>query len=209
MKRIHKELALLAAALAVTAAGAMGQPGTVAQGDGAAKVAGKLWVEGGSTVRAWDCEALELQVDATLGSAELGLSTLADAVSGLVLRVPTGQLDCDDNTMNGHMRDALDVETHRRIEFRMDSYRVLNESEGPQVELVGTLEIKGATQPVTLRATVEATEGGLRVRGVHTLDMTEYGVRPPRLMFGALRVHADVDVHFDLLMTRGGSGSDR
>jgi hypothetical protein len=39
------------------------------------------------------------------------------------------------------------------------------------------------------------------VQGVHELNMTEWGIRPPRLMLGTLRVHEDVQVHFDLLLS--------
>ncbi len=207
MWMIHRGTVPLVAALAALATGALQPPGAAAQGPPEMDITGTLWVEGGSTVRSWDCQAGEVQAEVTPGpAARLALSELADVVSGLDVRVPVQQLDCENDTMNDHMWKALGVDDHPQIEFRMDGYDVLQESTGSQVEVNGTLTIHGAVQPISMIVEVESREEGLRLRGVHGLNMRDYDVDPPRLMFGALRVHEDVEVHFDLLMKRRGSG---
>lgn len=200
----------LIAALAAFAAGAYEVPRATAQATGDAVVTGRLWIEGGSTVRSWDCEAGALEVTLTaVNGSDLALDGLGDAVSGLDVRVPSQALDCDDGTMNGHMRDALEVEKHRTIEFRMDGYEIVAGDAGPRVEVTGTLQLHGVTRGIKLRAELAEETEGLRVRGMHVLDMKDYGVDPPRLMWGALRVHEDVEVHFDLLMATDGASPGR
>jgi len=191
-------LALLAAGLAWAPAPALAQSGTSYQ------VTGNLRVDGGSTVRSWSCEAtsLDAQVAGAPG-ASLALRGLDGAVQSLRLEIPSGDLDCDNDTMNDHMWSALQTRDHPRILFQMQGYTVASPGgSAAQVELRGQLAMAGSTQPITLR--LEATEeanGRLRVQGVHELNMTRWGIRPPRLMLGTLRVHEDVQIHFDLLLS--------
>jgi len=51
--------------------------------------------------------------------------------------------------------------------------------------------------------TVEASEGAsgmLHVVGTHELRMTEWGLKPPTLMLGTMKVDERVKVGFDLLL---------
>ena len=67
--------------------------------------------------------------------------------------------------------------------------------------VAGTLTIAGTERPLTLVAAVaEEANGGVRVRGSTRLRMTEFGVRPPTLMLGTVRVHDPVTVHFDVVL---------
>ncbi len=194
--------------VAIAAAGFLAlAPAESAAQDPGLQVSGKLWIEGGSTVRSWDCEAKEIQVRATTreGLEALGIEGLADAVTAMQVQIPKAQLDCDDNTMNDHMWNALKASDHSTITFRMEGYRVVPGPDGgTRVELRGPLGIAGETQSTTFTLDASEEGAGLRLRGVHTLNMTEWGVRPPRLFLGTLRVHENVEVHFDLLLTRRG-----
>ncbi len=168
------------------------------------QVTGSLRVDGGSTVRSWSCEAGTLNARVTgAEGATLSLAEVAQAVRAVQLDVPTAQLDCDNDTMNDHMWNALERDRHPRIQFRMQSYSATPANEGTvRLELRGELEMVGSTHPITLTAqATEAAGGALRVVGVHELNMTRWGVRPPRLMLGTLRVHEDVQVHFDLVVS--------
>lgn len=210
MQNINAGFLSIGVAMMVLAVGAFQLPeanGQTREANGqtqGGEVSGKLWVAGGSTVRSWDCNAEELRIDVTPaeGVTAFTAGELATAVTGLRVRVPTAGLECDDKTMNGHMNDALGTRDHPLIEFRMESYRVTTVPEGGlQVQLEGPLSIRGETRPVVIRPSAAIEGDALRIRGEHTLNMTDFGVRPPRLMFGALRVHEEVTIHFDLLMS--------
>jgi polyisoprenoid-binding protein YceI len=188
--------ALLATGLAVASS-------LAAQAAPSYQVTGTLRVDGGSTVRSWSCEAQGLNAQVTgTPQAALSLAQVAGAVQSVQLVVPTARLDCDNDTMNDHMWNALEKDRHPEIRFRMQSYSASGTPGGTAgLELRGTLEIRGQSHPVTLVAEASEGEGGgLRVTGVHEMNMTRWGVRPPRLMLGTLRVHEEVRVHFDLLV---------
>ena len=65
---------------------------------------------------------------------------------------------------------------------------------------VRTLLLGGVTKPVTLKADGKPEGGMLHITGSYDLDMTEYGLKPPTLMFGRIKVGRTVKVNYDLLL---------
>lgn len=154
-----------------------------------------LFVEGGSTVRGWKCAAKRL--DATV-VAETS-ADLAGFVQNATVIIPVAQLDCGNGKMNAHMRKALSAEKHGEIKFTLNSY----ELSGTSATLKGTLEIAGQTQPVTIPATVtEEGAGIVNVKAAKQIDMRQWGVKPPSLMMGTMKVKELVTVHFDVALKR-------
>lgn len=176
----------------------------------AAQVApeGTVTVAGDSNVRSWTCGTGTLQ--GSLGVVEgaaLALDGLGQAVRTLDVRIPVAGLDCRNGTMNDHMWKALRRETHPEIHYRMTGYSVT--PAGPEsavVDVRGELTLAGSTRPhaLTLIAT-PLDEGGIRVQGNSAIDMTDFGVEPPRAMLGALRVREDVVVTLDLRLQPQGA----
>jgi hypothetical protein len=165
----------------------------------------RLWVEGTSNVRPFACEAKELDVRVEAGQGPVAQRVIAGekAVSTVVVTVPSKSLDCDDNNkkMNEHMLKAIKAEENPSIEFRLQSYDLAREGEGASATLQGMLKLGGVEKPVTITAvTKAATDGALQVTGTYELRMTEYGLKPPKLMMGAFKVNDPVKVNFDLLL---------
>jgi len=158
----------------------------------------RVWVEGTSTARSWRCESTRAVGTAAAGTTEL--AQLASVGSASVT-VPVGTLDCRNNTMNGHMRTALKAAEAPELRFRANSVSVTptGADEGT-VAMQGTLSIAGQDRPVTINGTVARENGQLRVRGSKRITMTEWGVRPPSLMLGAMRVAPVATVGFDVVL---------
>jgi polyisoprenoid-binding protein YceI len=196
MKRL---VPLLMMALAGAGAAAA-QPGVVLQ------PGGELAIDGTSTVRDFTCKAPTVNARLTPGEAggELGLETLAGALNDVVLEIPTGRLDCANGTMNEHMLKALQAQQHPTIRFQMSGYEAGAAKEGQvPLRIRGELTMAGASRPIELegRATPTA-DGGLRVRGRYSLRMTDWGVRPPTLMLGTMKVGDSVVIRFDFVLRR-------
>jgi polyisoprenoid-binding protein YceI len=123
------------------------------------------------------------------------------AVTSVQLRVATTQLDCKNDKMNEHMLKALKSKEFADITFALETYTLARAAEGASVSLKGNLTLGGVTRPVTIEATANAgPDGALRIAGNYQLHMTEYGLQPPKLMLGALKVNELVNVNFDLLL---------
>ena len=158
----------------------------------------RVWVDGTSTARAWHCESTR-----AVGSAAASTTELAQlaSVDGASVTVPVGTLDCRNNTMNGHLRNALKADANPDIRFRATSVAVTpTGADQGTVAMSGTLAIAGQERPVTIDGTVSRENGQLRVRGSKRITMTEWGVRPPSLMLGAMRVAPAATVGFDVVL---------
>lgn len=168
----------------------------------ALKAESRLWFDGKSTLRDWSCKATAIEGTLEAPSATSVADVLAakKAVRTATLNFPTAKLDCDNGTMNKHMRNALNAEAHKAITFTLTDYE-LTAASPVTGTLRGTLSINGVTQPITLAAQFAGeADGTLRVTGSHDLNMTEWAVEPPKLMLGTLKVRESVTVRFDLLL---------
>jgi polyisoprenoid-binding protein YceI len=163
----------------------------------------RLWVTGSSTVRSFECKAgtLETSVEAEGAGAVQAVLAGQKAVKTVVVKVLAAKLDCANGTMNGHMMKAIKGAENPVIEFRVASYDVEKGAAGVTGTLSGTLSLGGQQKPITVVAAGRReADGSLRVTGTHELKMTEYGLKPPSLMMGTMKVDNKVTVHFDLLL---------
>ena len=190
---MRKRLVPLLVATLAWAGSAAAQSVTLAPG-------AQLAVDGDSTVRAFSCKAqrVDVKLQPTDG-ASLSAEGLAQALRSFSLELPATQLDCSNETMNGHLREALKANEHPAIRFEMASYTAgAPQADGRRVlRIRGNLTLAGATRPVELTAIASPTPTGLRVQGRHALRMTEWGVKPPSLMLGTMKVKEAVAIRFD------------
>lgn len=163
----------------------------------------QLWVKGTSTVRSFECRAgaLEARVETVGDGAAYAVVAGEKAVRSAAVDVQAAKLDCGNGTMNEHMRKALKASDNPVIAFRVASYDLARGAEGTTVTMAGELALGGVTKPVTVLAkATEETGGMLRVAGTHEVKMTEFGLKPPSLMMGTMKVADKVTVGFDLLL---------
>jgi len=164
----------------------------------------RLWIEGTSTVRDFRCDATRVDGAVELDPARpsIAVADLQQSVRAVRLDIAVADLDCRNNTMNDHMRKALKADQNPGIAYRMTTYQLEVQEGGDGVAtLEGELTIAGTTQPVTIGATVApGPDGTLKVQGSKEIIMTDFGVNPPKLMMGALKVNPRVVVHFDVVL---------
>src|SRR5262245_20902259 len=163
----------------------------------------RVWINGTSSVRSFECKAgaLEVQIATTTNDAVNATIAGEKAVSTVEVKIPAERLECGNGTMNEHMRKSLKVKDNPTIAFRMNSYEVEKAGEGAHLTLDGTLTLGGVERPITLAADVKAGDSEtLRVAGKHELRMTEFGLKPPSLLLCALQVGERITVNFDLVL---------
>ena len=162
----------------------------------------RLWFSGTSTVRSFECSATEIdaKVDA-LPDAANGVLNGDKSVTAVELRVPTNRLDCKNGTMNEHMLKALKAKENPSIVFKLDTYELAKVSDAVRVTLNGTLTMGGVDRSITMMANATPGPlGALRVTGTHELKMKDWGLKPPTLMLGTMKVDERITVGFDLVL---------
>lgn len=152
-------------------------------------------VAGTSTMHDWACESN--QVVGTLTGAP------ADgAISGVDVTIPVQALECKNGTMNGKMREALKASDNPFIRFSLTRADLsAPDAQGAfSVAATGQLTIAGATRPVQMDVRGRALgDGGYRFTGEVPLKMTDFDVKPPTAMLGAVKAGDAVTVSFDVV----------
>lgn len=153
-----------------------------------------VWVEGGSTVRGWKCTAKQIDAQ-VVGDPAAGV---AELVTGATVVIPVEQLDCGNGKMNEHMRKALQADKNPELEFALNSYDVT----GSAATLKGTLKIAGTTKPIEIPATLSEQGKEVRVKASKQINMKDWGVKPPSLMLGTMKVKEVVTLGIDVAVKR-------
>lgn len=165
----------------------------------------RLWIDGTSTVRSFTCRAGQLEADVETTSFAPAADVVAGnkAIGNVRVRVPAARLDCGNSTMNEHMLKALKAAEYPTIGFRLSTYELVPITDSVQVTLTGELELGGQTKTVEMKTMASAVDGAvLRVAGSHAIRMSEFGLKAPKLMMGALKVSDRVVVGFELYLER-------
>lgn len=171
---------------ALAAAGALLPAGTVSEAEAQTSNV-SLTVIGTSTVRGWSCTAQGV-VAITPGSGA-AVPGLPNGVQAAVLTVPVRDMTCPDDTMTEHLMEAMHPDRNPTISFALGEYAFA----GSSAQAKGDLTINGVTRAVEFPIQIQngAFEGEAR------LDMTDYGVTPPTVLLGALRVRPAIRVRFE------------
>jgi hypothetical protein len=170
----------------------------------------RVWLEGDSTVHRFNADATQFRadfvVDSARGPAEPQELIQAGRVKNLTIEIPVKTLRSGDTGLDENMVKALKGPDHPVITFHMDSYQALPEPRSDQelrLKLHGRLQIAGVEKSIELEAQATRTGSGLKVVGSKQLLMSEYGVQPPVLMFGMLKVKDTIVVRFSLDLQSG------
>jgi len=215
-------LAALALVVAAAAAGGVSQGGTPGA-EHATLFAGPgpgsfLVLEGSSNVHPFECRtttltlALARDPAAPMPAGAAGLDSLIrdSGVRGLELEIPVASLHSEKKGLDKNMYRAMKTDSFPAIGFHMTRYALApRDAAGDTlaVSAEGLLTVAGRTRPVTLAAILVRAAQGLWLEGSHGLRMTDYGIRPPTMMLGALRVADPVTVRYRLLLTPGGAAA--
>jgi polyisoprenoid-binding protein YceI len=64
------------------------------------------------------------------------------------------------------------------------------------VQATGAITITGVTQPISFPLALKASAQGAQVEGNTRLDVTKFGVEPPVVMLGMLKVGPQIRIEF-------------
>lgn len=203
-----------------------GIKGEIVHRASAIQLGGSLWLDGDSNVHDYSTVSTEVQMW-TDTAPELWWK---EAVVGnrpiqCEIVVPVTSLKSSKDGLDEKMYEALEADAHPSLRFRLQSYEVSSEASsgiapGEHASAVGVvhiladgkLEIAGREKDLQLNVELEFTETGIRLRSSKTVNMSDFGVEPPKMMAGLLRTHDPVTIRFDLniaLVREDGAEEDR
>ena len=152
-------------------------------------------VSGTSTIRGWTCSVTS-SARVAVGSST-PVRGLADGVQAATLTVPVDDFICPDEEMREHLLEALRADEFPEITFRLEGY----EANSQGAVTTGTLTILDATEEVGFPLSLTPSGSGVQIEGELALDMTVYGVEPPVVMLGLMRVRPQIRIQFSGIIT--------
>lgn len=155
-------------------------------------------VAGTSNLHDWKMKAQSTSVSAKF-DLKPGTNQLTD-ISALSFSMPVKGLKSDENLMDTRAYSTLKADKHDKITFNMSSAVITPQANNQYlVKATGNLTISGVTKPVTLVANgIVNADKTITITGAQKIKMSEFGVKPPTFMLGALKVGDQVTVEYNL-----------
>ena len=188
---------------AFAAAAVVLAPTPVATDDLVAQPQSKIWVEGTSTIKSFQCRVPEFTISVKGTGAGAVSAVLAGqkGVRTVELSVPAAKIECGNGTMNEHMRTALKAEENPSIKFALASYDVAKGADSVRGTMRGSLALGGAQRPIDISAVAtDAGNGAMRIVGGYEVALSAFDLKRPSLMFGRIKVGDKVQVKFDFVL---------
>lgn len=157
----------------------------------------KLWFEGESTLHPYKATSKSWQIKATVTP---GKDVSISDITQLEVVIPAKSLKSGDGALDNNMYGAMNADKYPSIKFVMSNAKVTNASGGDiEVTADGTLTIAGQERTTKIVAKGEVNGDTIKVKGSKEIKMSDFGVKPPVLMFGAIKVTDKITVKYDLV----------
>jgi hypothetical protein len=154
-------------------------------------------VKGSSNLHDWIMEAKNGTIEASLNLAS-NVTYLA-GIQSLTFNLPVKNLKSNEgNLMDTRAYDALKAEKFPNISFKLLSATPVNNSVNKSTfKVTGELTISGTTKQIEMTANAtKNTDGSVIISGTENLKMTQFGIKPPSFMFGALKVTDNLTIDY-------------
>ena len=127
------------------------------------------------------------------------------SLSKLSFSLPAKSLKSGHTAMDKNTYKAFKTDANPNIGFVMSSATVTSKSANHyQFDCVGTMTIAGTAKQTNLVATAvyNPADKSLTVTGVKKMKMTDYNVKPPTVMLGAIKTGNDISIAYNLTFNK-------
>lgn len=153
-------------------------------------------IEGTSSIHAWVSTSDQVNGDMVL---------VSDAKSGkqihsLVLKVSVKSIKSGKGLMDSKTYDAFDSDKHPLITFQLtDVSQFKLTGKDVDATVTGTLNMAGFTKKINIKSSGKTlSDGSIQFTGSVPLKMSDFKMKPPTAMMGALKTGDAVIIKFDV-----------
>lgn len=157
-------------------------------------------LSGTSSMHDWDMSAHAFTGEAqfTLAGDDQQLSEL----NALSFSLPVSNLKSDKSGLDKNAYKALKTDQHKNIDYQLSSASMSTEQKG-LIETEGNLTIAGVTKEVAMNVyCVVNKDSTISCTGSEKLKMTDYQVKPPTFMLGAMSTGDDITLNFTVVFKK-------
>lgn len=149
-------------------------------------------VTGTSTVRGWTCAAQGVMALTGGSASSAPVPGIDGGIPTATVTVPLKAFKCPNDEMTEHLNQAMKSDKFSEISFKLEKYELA----AGKGQASGSMTIVGNTQPIVVPVTLRPAAGGVEIEGDTRLDMTKYGVEPPVVMLGLMKVGPQIRIQF-------------
>jgi hypothetical protein len=164
----------------------------------------RLWLEGDSTLHPFSSTATIIKASGAAAEAASPAELLKAPGLSFELRVPVESLKSGKSGLDQNMYKALKAKEHPEIIFKLGAPSAELLADGTYlVKAPGALTVAGQEKSVTLEAAADVVDGVLRLRGSQLVLMTDFGIKPPAMMLGAVKTKNEITVRYEIFVMAG------
>ena len=161
-----------------------------------------LTIRGSTSVGApWHCVASDVTARVAVVPQSADSAALPD-VRGIALHVPVSSLKCQSGLMERQMRKTIRADVDTAAQHISGRFDIQDETKPPKENqrfLYGPIMVAGTERNIFFNVTVDRVDDGtLHARSRVPLALTDFGMVPPRVLFGIVRARDAVIVEVDL-----------
>lgn len=162
--------------------------------------ASTLKVEGTSNIHDWDVIAEDQQGKLIV---EFGNGQLVK-IDQLEFIVKAESLKSGRSGMDKNTYKALNTEKYKQIIYKLDKVNAINCETNNSCKLTttGSLTIAGSTKQIDIIFDVKIIDSQIIFSGNKTIKMTDFGIDPPKAVFGTITTGDAVEVKFKSSFTK-------
>lgn len=174
----------------------------------------RIWIEGSSTIGNFSSYASVTELESAITDTQpesnpAGSDTNTDRyrISKMILKIPIEKMKSRFIGLASHLHRALKYREFPYIVVEMQSYSIKqiiredsgeNEPDSFSITAQGFMSLGGVTNPAVLKAEAVLRDGCLEIKGHHDVLMSDFGITPPSLFFGAIVVNDHISVNWDI-----------
>ncbi len=153
-------------------------------------------VIGTSNIHDWTMSASTFSCD---GSFTVKGDQLVD-ITSLNFSLPVANLKGKEDLLTTRAHKALKAEQHNKITFKLTDATIVQQQK--VIKATGNLTIAGVTKPVTLQTNYTVGDDELICKGSKAIKMSDFNIKAPTFMMGALKVANDVTIDIVLKLKK-------
>lgn len=161
----------------------------------------EMKLSGTSTLHKWSMDAQTFTGDAAFGFNDANNHQL-DSLTALSFSLQVKDLKSDEKMLDKNAYKALKTDEYKDIVYKLTSAKVFPGGKDKRhlVKTVGNLTIAGVTNEVAMDVyCVLNRDATITCTGSEKLKMTDYEVKPPSFMLGAMKTGDDITLDFTLV----------
>ncbi|MDR6844040.1 YceI family protein [Flavobacterium granuli] len=148
-------------------------------------------VFGTSTMHDW-----EMKSPSKTGTANLTVtdSKLAD-INSIDITLPAENIKSDKKSMDKVAYETLKTDKFKNMKYVLKSAEKVNETTW---NLTGTYTIAGVSKVLKTQVKTSVVNGVVNIQGSNKITFTEFGMKSPTAMFGAIKTGEELTIKFNL-----------